>query len=95
MGSLQVRITLEGRTPHPVISRRFLGEGICHGEHAIEERHQPAVQEKAAFVIDIRGGSFLGGIEDIAGSLAADENIDVSAIAEATVFYKYFVQNYQ
>jgi len=32
--------------------------------------------EKAAFVIDIRGGSFLGGIEDIAGSLAADENID-------------------
>ena len=26
---------------------------------------------------------------------AADENIDVSAIAEAAVFYKYFVQNYQ
>lgn len=32
--------------------------------------------EKAAFVIDIRGGQFLGGIEDIVGELAADDGID-------------------
>lgn len=33
--------------------------------------------------------------KQLASIHAADENIDVSAIAEATVFYKYFVQNYQ
>jgi UPF0042 nucleotide-binding protein len=32
--------------------------------------------EKAAFVIDIRGGQFLGGISDIVGELAADKGID-------------------
>lgn len=32
--------------------------------------------EKAAFVIDIRGGQFLGGIENIVGELARDEAFD-------------------
>lgn len=32
--------------------------------------------EKAAFVIDIRGGQFLGDIGDIVGALAADKSID-------------------
>lgn len=32
--------------------------------------------EKAAFVIDIRGGEFLGGIKDIAGELEQDEKVD-------------------
>ncbi|MDY3239210.1 MAG: RNase adapter RapZ [Anaerovoracaceae bacterium] len=31
---------------------------------------------KAAFVIDIRGGQFLGGIEDIVGELAMDKALD-------------------
>lgn len=31
---------------------------------------------KAAFVIDIRGGQFLGGIEDIVGELAMDNGVD-------------------
>ncbi len=31
---------------------------------------------KAAFVIDIRGGQFLGGIEDIVGELARDKALD-------------------
>ena len=31
---------------------------------------------KAAFVIDIRGGQFLGGIEDIVGELAGDKALD-------------------
>ncbi|MCI6012612.1 MAG: RNase adapter RapZ [Firmicutes bacterium] len=31
---------------------------------------------KAAFVIDIRGGQFLGGIGDIVGALASDRNLD-------------------
>ena len=31
---------------------------------------------KAAFVIDIRGGQFLGGIEDIVGELAIDNGVD-------------------
>lgn len=31
---------------------------------------------KAAFVIDIRGGQFLGGIEDIVGELARDKGVD-------------------
>ena len=33
--------------------------------------------------------------KQLASIHAADENIDVSAIAEAAAFYKYFVQNYQ
>ncbi|MCI8608861.1 MAG: RNase adapter RapZ [Firmicutes bacterium] len=32
--------------------------------------------KKAAFVIDIRGGEFLGGIKDIAGALEQDEAVD-------------------
>ena len=32
--------------------------------------------EKAAFVIDIRGGEFLGGIKDIVGALEQDEKVD-------------------
>ena len=32
--------------------------------------------KKAAFVIDIRGGEFLGGIKDIVGELERDENLD-------------------
>ena len=31
---------------------------------------------KAAFVMDIRGGQFLGGIGDIVGALASDRNLD-------------------
>lgn len=26
---------------------------------------------------------------------AADENLDISAVAEATAFYRYFVENYR
>ena len=32
--------------------------------------------KKAAFVIDIRGGEFLGGIKDIVGELERDEAVD-------------------
>lgn len=36
--------------------------------------------EKAAFVIDIRGGQFLGAIGDIVGELAEDKNLDLKIL---------------
>ena len=36
--------------------------------------------EKAAFVIDIRGGQFLGAVGDIVGELAEDKNLDLKIL---------------
>ena len=53
-GALQVRVALEGGTTHPVVCGSLLGEGLAHGEHAVEECHQPSVQEESALVVVLR-----------------------------------------